>query len=268
MSASIQILRQSFAAYGRSFRTFVLASGFLSLPIAAVSIVRSLIAAETARLELVGFGMAGATTAVLSVVDLLAITFTCAALTLLAADIQTGGHWGWRGAWLRVFRRARPIVTANLAAFVLIMAMAVPGVLIAAAISTVLAQASGPGVFWPTMQVFLSLLCVVFAFVDPVTTVEGGGGFRAAFRSFRLLRRDSPRGVPLLWLVSLPLWCLDPLTQRLFPSSPVPAEVVKAVGHVFLIPLIAQATLIVYRQARTKEDGYADVQLRADLDAI
>ena len=253
------MIREALATYGRNFRVFLLASCLLCLPVEGINQVQAVITVHG------GWAFSTAAEVMLQLAGTFAFIVTGAALTILAADLQTGGHWGWRGAWSRALVRTRPVVTGYLAFILLV---ATPAFFI---VYTYLSSKSDlPQI--PTSIVLPGiglLLCPLSSLIAPVATVESRGGFGSAGRIWRLLRTSFRwRATAALVLVNVPALFAHTAFTALWPGHPTVARWFGTAMVMLSNPVIVLVALAVYRRARAEQEPFTDAELRSTLNAI
>lgn len=153
------------------------------------------------------------------VFDLLAIILTAGAITAMAFDVEAGRPVDFRAAWVRGLDKARPVVTANLAAMLVMLGLmallAFPFFLLLGLLSDGEEMPVGLGM----IPVFVAGLIVGirYPFLAALALSEGTGGF-AALRRQRVLARGHLRTVAG---VILPLWSLTFVPAVLLPDDSV-----------------------------------------------
>jgi hypothetical protein len=262
MTSVATTVGDAFRFYWRHGRLLLLASCLLVAPVKAIGLFFAAVSGTMAWAALPE--MATATQVILGVVEHLAFMFGCGAVILLAADLETGGRGRWREAWSRALRRTGSIVRAYLAAYVVLVLVVLALGVGSARDGSLAAEIGATRLLWGAF-LFVSPL---FALIDPVSTIEGTGGFAAVGRSIGLLKNAFWRTVAPLWLLSAPVILLPPLFDALLPGCPVTADVLGTLSALLVGPLISVATLRLYREARARLEDYSDTQLRADLNAI
>jgi hypothetical protein len=255
------MLREALAVYSQNFRLFLLTSCLLSLPVSAIAEVQSAIAPRGGRWA------AFSTMAELALVlaGALAWTATVAALTVLAADLQTGGSWGWRDAWRRGLVRTRPVFTGYMA-----FALAAMGLLLLGSIFRFVVWKGDSGRPSVSMMLWICvLLSPLASLLAPVATLERRGGFRSLRRSWQLLQTSLRwKAGALLVLVNLPALVITAGFNALLPQHAIIGRWLGTATLTLSEPVIALVALSVYRRAGAEQDGYTDAQLRGALDAI
>lgn len=249
------MIRDAFRLYGRHFWEFLLTGALLPVPISAIAILQSKIAIRPGWQR-----YSSGASLVLTGVEVFALLVGTAALTVLAADLQTGGRSGWREAWSRALSRARPIVTGNLACAALLAIGLAPLLYVLVAIPHSL---NGPwssialtGLAWP--------LIPIGAMVAPVAVFEKQGGFRALRRGRALLKTGAFLALALVNV----FYFAGTLFAAALPTHPSLAQALTTAVNTLGSPLSALVALSAYRAGRARETGYSDAQLKADLDAI
>ena len=175
----------------------------------------------------------------------IAVPLTHGALTITVADRILGGTAGWREAWMLLFRRLVPLLTA----------------VVPAAFVTAFAFACFRG---------LGLVAgLLFAFVSPVVLIEGLRGGAAIRRSVDLVMSDWLRVALMIVAVAVIGWVAELVSGFLVPSWAlfVSSLLGDLVMLVFL-PLPVLGMVLLYFDVRRKRDGFTDERLRADLEAL
>jgi len=254
------MVREALIVYRRNFRAFLLTSCLLYVPNEAIYQIHSVFLARGERSTL-----STVSEVVIEVAGFFSYAVTCAALTILAADLQTGGRWSWREAWSRALARARPVVTGSLA-FVLLATLFL--LLYAVVFVAICGPEAGLRNLWTIVWIFL-ILAPLSSLSAPVAMLEGLGGFRSLGRSWRLLRAPFRwKTIAALVLVNAPLLAPSTFVRLLLPGHDTLAFWVGAILLVFSNPLAALVALSVYRRTRAEQDAFTDADLRSALDAI
>jgi hypothetical protein len=174
-----------------------------------------------------------------------AVPLVGAAITVAAADRQTGGQVGWAETWMLVAGRAGPLLATIVPAAGLIAVGLVLWVI--------------PGL----------VVAFCFALVAPVAVIEGLRGAAALRRSVELVGADWLRIALLLAVFGALVWAARLLAGLVIPDSAV--FMTQLIGDlitlaVMPLPLIAAALL--YFDLRKRRDGFGDEQLRAALTSL
>jgi len=271
MSSTREMLTEALHLYARHRKALLMAAGLLLLPVGAVMTV----AGAVAKLPFVPPFLrdewaASAGTAVIWGVDLFVSIVTWGVVTTFVARHLSGKPIDWRSAWRRGLERARPVVTANLAA-----ALPAIGYFLLAMIPIVIvrasAQAGAPqsvAMAWLDdllLGAVLAFFAVRFAFVTCVAVVERQGGFLAYRRNLQLLEGRFLRVAAVVTPIEIGRQLLDRLSDWALSASAFHEAASHVVWWLFL-PLEVAAATIVYQRIRAEAEGYDTAQLAQDLE--
>lgn len=264
MAPAREILRQALALYGRERQPLLATAGLLLVPLAGVAMAASVLSRAPLSPAVPEWArMAGS--GVLEVVKVLVALVTEAAVAVFVAHQLAGSPLGWREAWTRCLGRARPVLTATLAAmlplFGLMLLLLMPATFISATMEgpAWLREAVSGGL----MLVGASVLTALLVFVIPVAVLEGEGGF-AAYRRNRALLAGR------FWKVAAviaPLEIAQGLAQRaagwIFAAKPLSEGIEQVVWWLF-VPLQIAASVILYARIRREAEACEPHQLVPD----
>jgi hypothetical protein len=273
MKAARQVLGDAARMYALHWRALLMTAGLLLIP---VTVIKAL-APQLANLDAIPSGvrdgmLATASKAVLAIVEYLVMILSANAVIFFLARDHVGQPIDWRNSWQLGLGRARPAITAALAAllpiFGFMFLFALPAVITGMALG--MTKTNEPSWVFHLVRaplaVGLVFISVRLAFVSLVAAIEQRGSFAAYGRNLDLLDRRFWKTAAVLAPIEIARQLLTAGVEWLPIARPLIAAGDSLVIWLFL-PLETAAALRIYLQARAENEAYDIQKLSAELAA-